>query len=372
MATILQKIIDPGGTGDYLTFVAALADKDSGYSSDLVSEDTILRYRLICTNGQPDLGGYANIDGFTSVDATRYIDVVQDLNYFHGGIYPVAGDRYRLETTTDTCLLIQEDYTRVHNMCTICHPTGGYPSSVYVNASNVQIENHLAIVDALVGTSDGNYGISTVGASGRIVKLRNNIVWGRGATVSQGFMGLVTFAGGSGLTVYANHCTFISPSRVGIEALAGNTYVPKNCIIHGTTSFGDVTGTLHANSTNNAHFHHGAGGPASGANWLNYSAYGMPAAAIEVGANLDQIFRGPAAGNCLLLDDTPIEADGIDLSSDANFPVTTDILGNTRGPTYYLGAHQNVTPASDGVGRGRRKRHKRWWIIERKKKLMRG
>lgn len=47
MASILTKIIDTGGTGDYLSLEAAWADKGVGYPTNLVSNDVCVRKRRI-------------------------------------------------------------------------------------------------------------------------------------------------------------------------------------------------------------------------------------------------------------------------------------------------------------------------------------
>lgn len=334
-----EVTVDPDGTGDYSSQSSLIADVGTGTPASLVAYNETLTINAICTGGSADDAGYAFYNVYTT-SATNTIHLFVPELYRHGGkASTVTGNVYRLDITPDAALLLGDDHMTVTGMCTITRPNSGYVSSLYIAATNILVEDHLSICYGTAATVE-TYGVNIVPSSGREVFLRNVVTHSSGIGGNYGLY----LSTGTGATVRAHACTFVSPNLQGVYVRAGNDVVLKNCFIHGSTTYGDVGGANpHTDSTNNAFFHGTA--PATGSNWKDYTGYGMASVDTKPGGNLGLLFTDPENGDYSLIISEKI---GADLSSDSDLAVVVDIVGTSRAATPNIGAFEQAEalPAS--------------------------
>lgn len=353
MPSATQIIVNTDGGGDYPSLAACAEDL---VGIDLQSLDTVL---TITCRGGDDTAGYAYFRTMNS-DATRYAILETDEAHQGDFTFPYTAG-YRLSITTDAALLIGEPYMQVRNMRINQIATAGWPSGFYITADNVTAENILSVS---TGVAAESYAVVINAAAANTVRMRN--VHGISmATAWQ--VGLRCLGAGAAHAITLNNCGFFSQNYIGLEfSGAGYSLLAKNCMLHGSTTWGDITATFSAGSTHNAYFHDSA--PVSGANWVDYTAYGQVAEVATPGANLTSLFTDPT-GNYYPL--AAIPAAGTDLSGDA-FPVLTDIAGELRNGVYRLGAF-DVPPTPSArlahIGTSssvHRRRAKRYFFINRR------
>lgn len=335
-------------------------------AEDLVGTDLQALHRRIhvkCRGGA-DTGGSAHFRDLNP-DFDRYLILETEAGYRTPWIFPFTSG-YRLTVTTDAALIISAAYTKLRNMAVNQVATHGWPSGIYFNADNIEVENVLVVSS---GVATETYAIACNAANVNTLKLRNV----HGVSLATGGQyGFRFLSAGASDSVVMNNCSWVSHNAYGMQfSGSGYSLVAKNCIFHGSPDFADFQATLSAGSTHNA-FCHGTT-PASGADWVDYTAYGQLVNDPSPGANLDKLYTDPD-GNFHLNPTAGPGADGTDLSADA-FPVTTHIDGTARS-VYYLGAFpqcsisdvpRTTSIGSAGFAKRRRRRIRRWLSIKRRK-----
>ena len=220
MTTVITRVIDPGGTGDFLS----LAAWQAAMVTDLVAADQISIAECRCTNGMPDTSALS-INGWTT-DATHYIQIYTDptLGYRHNGTYQ-TGNIYRLElqgygvdisTTTRTDIYITGIEFSVQNA------VADYSYFIAVTASAVALYLDSCI---FVGPNSSVYQFSGVTISGTLPSVVVN-------SIIQNIGGVATSYGlyiNGPISVY-NTTIITTPSiSVGLYVDSSGVCAAKNC-----------------------------------------------------------------------------------------------------------------------------------------------
>ncbi len=349
---MITKTVDPGGTGDYLTLAACIADADVGYDADLVTQEEILRINCITTNDAMDAGaGPAISSGTFTTDDDYYIDLRAGDGYWNQGAWPRRSGSYWLDCSTGNGPIITADYTRVTGIGIYGTGMGAYTQglqlsgvgmfadSVFVRWSGDTYPETWAYYCNLTGATDSAYLVNCAGITER----------------TGGSWTYAMYPGTLHATaeLRCHNCTFISSYGAALIQRAAGVQIYKNCLLHGvdSNSFSgiDVTPSpdvyelggagFGAGTTNNVYFH---AEPATGAVWNDYSKYGQDIAigGTLLGPNLDGFF-GNLQGTAHVRPGK-LKSDGVDLRTDSDLPVTLDITGSTRSAQNYPGC---FTPA---------------------------
>jgi hypothetical protein len=309
----LTPTIDPDGSGDYSSNQAAYDANYGGENADFVKYGYRVRANFICTGGTAD--GNLVTTGALTTSATYDVQIDVGSAYRHDGSYPASGGNIaRIEQTTDACVVIQDEYFTLKNMAAKLTATTGYPSAFYTNKQGTHFENCVAWTQ---GTSIETYCFYVVGAGSAESTWENCIGVGDASAYNYGFYEHPTPAGAQRV----HNCTFVSQDAA-VASRAGSKVIYVNCILWGDVLTANAA--LNASSEYNAHKSAAVGGAT---NWVDWSARSKA-----------EVFEDTANGDGRITATVPRE--GTNLYSDANLPVTDDIVGTARPSSgaFYLGA----------------------------------
>jgi hypothetical protein len=259
--------------------------------------------------------------GFTT-DATHYVDIYTASGSRHDGTWNET--KYRLDVADAVALDIREDYVRILGLlmgvssASVARATiafGGITATTnLVEISNSIIRTHANASFTGTGIDSGDTDLN--------YKFKNLVVHER--TANAGSRGLSI----SAATGYVHNCTIKSSSGTGVRNIAGTMHC-QNVVVSAPTCFTVTAGTVNRNYviTSDATADD-AGGTG---NQINISEASMT-------------FTDAANTDFHISSGSTLKDQGVDLSGDANLPVTDDIGGQARDATPDVGAHEYVTP----------------------------
>lgn len=313
MATRIIKTVKPSG-GDYTSLAGAIA----GEASDFVAGDKIIELDLYAMQDT----AAAVVAGATT-DATRYWDIVGiDV---HSGVYTTA--KYRLEPTDADALVLDDEFIRVYGVqVKVISPTSPRAEVSYRfigTPSDVRVERFIA-----VGNSANSQGIAT-GSGTYTAKLANSIFY----DCTDSFFGGLRYAGGG--PFYIENVTF-NNCYYGVRDShnTGGTITVKNVL---------------SNAPTNTSFLLDAG------SWGAGTDYNASSDGTSTGGGHDRVSQTFTFVNSagkdfhLTAGDAGAKGFGVDLSADANYPITKDIDGETPATPWSIGADQFPAAPPGGV-----------------------
>ena len=322
MPTEIVKYVDPDGgiLADYTSLQAAIT-AEKAIRSDLVARDEVLKLMCISSAGSPDTTPVVIDSGYFVTDATRNI-VIQGDNTT--GVWD--NSKYTLQTS-DVCINtdggVSLNYLQVQ-------ATGSNTALRYF-----QNVNNLNINGCLINNNSNTPGVLYAGAlgSGYYANITNTVFYLSG-TINDGTTRnilLIVQSAKSGLRLY--NCTIIGALNAGagqtvgvidLDNGGGRGILIKNCIVQG---FDNNYANIYASG--------------SDYNQSDVTDAQMPGANSITG---EAIFADAANGDFRLLAGSPGIDQGVDLSSDPNFPFNTDITGTTRpqGSAWDIGAFELI------------------------------
>lgn len=318
MPTTITKTIKPSG-GDYASLAAFLAAENSGY--DYVANDVVKVALCYNLGTYEDAGGGLTISGGTT-DATRYLIIRAADN--HGGTWSTSTYRLLLNAF-GTCLLNQQHFTLIDGVQIEISGSGAYCGGGIDSTTYNGVRVLRPIVRSTY-TGDGSgahgFGINVVGQVGGTAAcgVANAIVYGFTKSGAWG----ITINDYSGLhgRLFANtvyHCD------IGFGA-TGNADVAQNSVAFGCITHAWAPGGAWTSPTSNNASDDGTHPGTSGQT-------GTPSVVSTASGSED--FH-------LLASDAVCKAHGVDLSSDAVYPLTVDAANLTRTVPWDIGADMFV------------------------------
>jgi hypothetical protein len=318
VATLRTRTVKSSG-GDYTSLAAA----EAGEQGDIVSSDE--QVDIECYASAAGDSSQVTINGWTT-DATHYLRIVCPAGERHAGVWDAA--KYYLGVTTSGApggaLTNFENYTRVEflQIRNLRSSPPEYNDCVYSDCVG-------AFLNGLI-LRDGYRGCTFENGAGRGNRLRNVLAYGgsrAGAIIS----------GSSSGYDEADNCTLIG-GTYGLDTLASVNYPrARNVYAHGSTSGygasagGLVTKTNCAASDTSATNNSGGGGAT---NCVDSVAHNTTQFTNVTGGSED--YRLPAGSGL------------IDVGLDLSGTFTTDIVGETRGATWDIGADEYVAGGAVG------------------------
>jgi hypothetical protein len=306
-----------GGTCTYSSLQAAITGEVSA-NANLTTLGGILEIKLYSINDTTA----ATVTGFSGTDATHYVLIHPDSSaQATTGVWDAT--KYCLTVTAagnnTGALTLTTPYTQVRNIQ--CSGSAGSNSGTYCIAVNGV--GTLAFGNIVQFTDDTYRNISGIRTTitGGSVYIVNNVIYYTSTGTGESGLGLIST--GSGGIVYAYNNTIIAP--IGIYPPPYRTAVLKNNIVSGTVGIQVIAS---------------AGYTGSGYNSATASTWGSPYAGYT-GDRLSQTFTFTNAGSrdySLAGGDTGALGLGENLSSDANYPFSTNITGSTRTGSWNIGA----------------------------------
>lgn len=290
--------------------------------------------KIICksTSGTADttLVSSSNATFTTSPDHCLWITV--DAASRHAGIYPAAG--YRLEVTSSTsttALNICSPHTHVDGMAIKLIVTStNYGNGLMVSAlatltsPEIVLDGLIVVGDMASSSSTNNcVGVSIAHAQANAY-LRNSIIYGVLHTTSTKGYGINVSAG----TAYIQNCTSVE-NYIGIRQSSTGVLNIVNSYAGGNTS-DDIQGTVSSFTTSACADSLAA---YNTADLTEQILYDTTTGAGHAG------FVSVTAGNA---DYLKLQADSVLVSAGTNQSYTTDVAGNARTSTYDIGAFEYV------------------------------
>lgn len=319
MATLFSTIIDPGGTGNYLSLNAAEAAHFGTSGANFVSNNEYAECEGRCTNGAADTA-YAVLAGQTC-DATRNYTVFSTGTYKHANTWPSSGNKYRLSRTGGNNVYMGAAYITLRGLAVAPNPTGNGQIGIQTNGGNYgTIED--CVVTVLNTTHFALTGVQILGINPEFYVI-NSIIYGWSKA---GYNGLqVNSSAANAVRLYDNTVVYNANGVLRTNGLV----IAKGNIAFGNTT--DWSGIFAAGTTVNG-YTNGQAGPSGGT------------AAVDLGSDGTAIFTNVGSDIYTLKDtNSPAFQVGLDLSSDSP-AVTDDIDDETRrvaGPC--LGADELLT-----------------------------
>ena len=307
MPTEIVKYVDPDGgiLADYTSLQAAIT-AEKAIRSDLVARDEVLKLMCISSAGSPDTTPVVINSGDFVTDATRKLLIQGDNNI---GIWD--NSKYRLIVAASICIIPNISNIQIYNMQFANN--NNFIATIDINnatVSNIIINNNIFTTAGATGQ-----GIEVNSSAGNIY-LINNVLYGMR-------QGIAVFAAGGSVYIYNNT---VNATELGIIGNASATVRAKNNISNGSSD--NYFSSFHVSSDYNIS---NLAGDAPGANSLNSTTVN---------------FADASAGDFRLLPESPGIDQGVDLSSDPNYPFNTDIIGTLRpqGAAWDIGAFEYVDP----------------------------
>lgn len=331
MATTVVETIGSGGDfADISSWVAALP-------SDLVSADEVRIGELI------DAADYSesstiDISGITT-DATRYVELRAASGVRHNGTGDASGARYAY-TGGGHAFTVGIDHFRTR-WIDYSYPSGGGSSDEMFRWSGVgefRVEHCLG--HDIDGASDQDFLYPSAGSGTREIRVSNCLFWNlsRAALHNQSEQDITWYV----YNVACWNCR-LNTSNTGAIGFSSSpntnsVMVCKNVYAHtdGDDAFfdddanGDFTG-----STNNASYD----ASAPGTNALTNQDPSTDVDFVSLSGTIDLHIQSGSS----------LEDGGVDLSGDADYPISTDIDGETRSGTWDIGADELVSGSGPTV-----------------------
>ena len=305
----MATIRDSGHTlrasgGDYTT-ISGWLSTESGIDSDLVTGDEILQ--LTCYDDWPSgLSDQFDVTGFTT-SATNYVKITVASGERYTG---TSGSGFYLSKFQNFGYIgtLTDDYCEIEYVEIINTGTSG--------AHCLNVQNNSTVTSCVAKASTAGYGFGSIG-SGSV--LANCLAYDCGY---DGF----NISGFSTAEMY--NCTAVDNGRYGFYMVSGSTGTIKNCVAYNSTTadFSGSWGTRDYNASGDA--------TATGTN----SVTGIGSTDFVAYASNDFT---PANGGSL-------EDAGTDVSADSG--VSVDLIGNSRGATWDIGALEYVSSGTEIVG----------------------
>ncbi len=315
MSTEVLKKIDPdNSSGTHYTSLFAWEAAFGGTTAgDLVGENKNVVAELYCTNGTADATA-VDISGWTATSATNNIRITVKTGYRHRGVVPGSGNIYRLVVTSGGfAIKVQEDYVTVQYVAAKMTATANYNSCLYFRAvQGCKFEE--CVSEVVPGAYSSIRCFNDYACTTGTNIFRNCLALG--ATTGTG----VAFwsQNRSGGTIYYDHCG--APEGVlGISSTgnSGCSVIARNCYCFtSSTSFANTTA-----GTDRCGYKTGGAAP-NDSNPVDLSGE----------ANTD-LWIAPGSDNYRVKRSGVLYGAAANLYSDANDPVTTDILGWPRPST---------------------------------------
>lgn len=330
MPTLITVTIDPGdGGADYASLAAWEADDYGATSTDLVTNDE--QVLALCTNTSATVDT-TRVDITATTDATRFIEVRATSKADGYLIAPSgAGDVFAVDA----------DYTVIDGVRVDGVAVTGSAKGVNLTGDECRIVN--SQFTQFFAAGQDTVFINTAGVTTR---LGNCSFWGvnRGGVLIGNVNNTVT---------YVHNCTSVG-TNVGFSAdhgalgydtsqsITGGSFNVVNCLGANASATGDDFGQV--GSLLSGDYCISSDTTAPGANSLLSQTFTSSTAAPAV------IFDDAATGDLNLTDNAnnvAIQA-GVDISADADFPLTDDYLGATRSQTPDVGFHEVETDIDVG------------------------
>lgn len=321
---LIKGIIGTFGTGDVVkkttdpTVTATLSDNGD---SPIVQMDCY-------ASAAPDTT-QVTVDGWTT-NSTNYPIVNVPVGERHAGIY--SASKYRIEISDDHCLIVRSPFTRITYLqvkMTMATNSVHHKTAIYMaynfslhSGETQQAEQCISVVSMAGRTDNSNikcYATDDLASAGGKVFLINCIGYGATGGGYNDSSGIRMIAD-CPMTVY--NCTMYG-NDCGYRQGSG-TFTVKNCIAQGNTD--------------------GYNGTFSGNNNQSDISSDVPGTSGQTGT---VTFTNGAGGDFSLASgDTVAKANGADLSGDASFLLSIDIITATRTVPWDIGAFKFVSSAT--------------------------
>lgn len=315
--------VGPGKT--YATLQAAIAGERTA-NANLVTMNGVLNIELYAMDDTTA----ATVSGFT-VDATRYVNIYTAAAARHAGYW--GAGKYNLIATNGTAITISNNYTRVIGLQVGVHAASDWGNDMIGVSISSSAQGCMVASNVVRNTADQGFypvftGIESPYNSAGGHKIFNNIVYGfrSTSTLSTGIN-----VSGSGASYIYNNTVY--DCRRGILLPDWLPIVTRNNLVSScTTPFASSANsdyTSSNNATNNSSF---------GTGYTN-----------QTGDRVSQTFTFTDATNknfLLSTSDAGALGYGADLSADSYCPFATDIVGNSRGTPWSIGASQPVSAST--------------------------
>jgi len=309
------------GSGDGTTPAngyTSLSLLEAAKQKDYVSADEQTDWICSGTTAQTT---YTIVSGSTC-DATRYIAIIGNRTSY---IYDTT--KFRIEYTS-TCLTVTDLYVRVYNIQCKLTATGDSRAGIKFNPStstSVSYVEGCIVVGVLSSTARYNTGIvcNQVASGEHTLYCSNNVIYG----FINSTYDAVGFSSSLGWNVYLYDNTF-ADNYYGIVVNSGACTAKGNISI---ATFDAFYGTFEAGSD------------------YNVSSDGVATGGVHDRVSQTVTFQDAANRDYRLAsNDAGAKGYGVDLDSDAYYPITVDIIGYTRPSSNIdIGAFQTQT--ADGT-----------------------
>ena len=360
MATLITCTVDPGGTGDYDTLFAAIADNFGATSKALVTNDETVKCTCISTNGDADPGAtYGLILSGWSTDATHGVEIEVPEAYRPPGVFPETGPYFRIDVTgwrgirvESAYVTIKGLYIRVQISAAFNNYTNGCCLFIKTATGGVRVEDAVYDIHRLDVSTYPTYGFSGIyveGATGspalynefsniaiRSSQPAAHICQSKGINVNAGIYSMYNRFYNVTVVDFWNNWDFSQGS-----------WVLKNIL-----TFGGRSGAVDADYRSDL--------PAyvSGA-YCSYTQGCNPITTdsnpINLGSDGTAIFLDYTGADLHLKNSTsPAYRVGANLYSDSDLPITTDFEGDARPASgaHSIGADEITAEVSSSTWKG--------------------
>lgn len=310
MPTVVTKTVKPSG-GDYTTLAAAVAAEVNGI--DLVTADIQIVIECFDLGAPESASGGLVIGTGATTDATHFATIRAAAS--HGGKWNTSVYRIQ-DAAAGAVITVASNDIRLIGLQIEAQGVGAFQGTAISasGAARLHVEQCIARCTAS-GATNASHGFAFSGVSGPLF-LSNNIVYGW------------TFAGSAGVSVGFN------------TGFAYNNTV-YNCALGfqssdvGVTSINNIAATIAGSSYGANGWHAGSGN--------NVDTDGSaPGTGNHTGAPSFVSTTAGAEDLHLTAGDAIARGNGLDLSGDANYPITVDVDGQTRNAPWDIGADQFV------------------------------
>ncbi len=329
MPTVTTVTVESSG-GDYTSLNAA----EAGEQTNLISADVQLNIECYAS-AAPDTTAVV-FDGW-STDATRFIRVIAPVGERHAGALDT--NKYHLKpsfsTNNASIIRVQEEFLRFEYIQGIGLNSGSFNQTEMFRINGPSPSTGGSIrIDQCIVTHDIVGSANNTHMNGVMVNfldvdiectIRNCLFYDLqvGSVAGTGVEHL-----GTAPKLHISNCTFHNCDQ-GITSDTSGNIVAKNCLFSASLTQ-DISGTFAVGTNYNS----------TDASSIGYTVTGGGNSNDRV---LQTITFVDEDGGDFHIDpnDTSAKNQGIDLTSDADFPFTLDIDGETRSGTWDIGIDEN-------------------------------
>ena len=343
MAYISQSLLDPGGTGDYISINLF----EAGEQEDLAANDVLHRVYVKSSDGSKD-STQVTINGWGTTTATQHIEIWATGSDRHNGIWDTS--KWRHECTDAINIDHYQAYTKLIGLqMGVINIGGGSAVCGYARADADFIEVGYCILSlsaSVVGGGGEYRGIDAASNGGKYLRAYNNLVFAASGSgrIPQGFRTYVE--GNDDFAIFYNNTIDIdkwseNPEffgddggiRVGGKnSNAGKALAKNNVVVRKGTAFTSKAYSLFQNAT----WH-----PSSSHN-LSTDSTADGVGDVGIWYITSSVLFEATGNNQLSVDDINAKDKGIDLSADTFISFSDDITGYERpyGSVWDLGAFE--------------------------------